>query len=354
MKLLIVTQAVDLDDPVLGFFHRWIEEFAKRAESIEVICLREGRHTLPANVRVHSLGKVVNSKRRAVRSRIRYASRFISLVWRLRRDYDAVFVHMNPEYLVLAGPLWRLMRKRAVLWYAHGTISLRLRAAILFSSVVATASAGSVGIHTRKKRIVGHGMVVSDAYPLAPPPKDHPILLLTVGRLSPVKRVELLLEAVDLVSLRGRDVEFSVVGGRGSLDQEGYVQELRRRASVLPSSSHIRFIGPVPHKDLEKFLAHAHIFLHASATGSFDKSCLESLAAGVPVVTTNIELASTGVSAIIYAHSSAEDIARAIEQCIDGRLWSNAQVRASAHAFVERQHNLTHLVQRVCAVLEEK
>ena len=29
MKLLICTQAADRDDPVLGFFYRWIEEFKK-------------------------------------------------------------------------------------------------------------------------------------------------------------------------------------------------------------------------------------------------------------------------------------------------------------------------------------
>lgn len=42
MRLLILTQAVDLDDPVLGFFHRWIVEFAKRFDTIEVICLKAG------------------------------------------------------------------------------------------------------------------------------------------------------------------------------------------------------------------------------------------------------------------------------------------------------------------------
>jgi len=57
MKLLVVTQVVDTEDPVLGFFVRWVEELAKHVESVEVICLREGKHMLPVNVHVHSLGK---------------------------------------------------------------------------------------------------------------------------------------------------------------------------------------------------------------------------------------------------------------------------------------------------------
>jgi len=32
MKLLILTQKVDIDDDVLGFFHGWLEEFAKNVE----------------------------------------------------------------------------------------------------------------------------------------------------------------------------------------------------------------------------------------------------------------------------------------------------------------------------------
>ena len=57
MKLLIITQTVDINDQILGFFHRWVEEFAKHCEQITVICLEKGIHDLPQNVRVFSLGK---------------------------------------------------------------------------------------------------------------------------------------------------------------------------------------------------------------------------------------------------------------------------------------------------------
>src|SRR5580704_11376753 len=97
MRLLICTQAVDLDDPVLGFFHRWIAELSKRCERVHVICLKEGRHELPANVFVHSLGK------EGGRSRVKYLLNFYRYIRELRGEYDAVFVHMNSEYVVLGG-----------------------------------------------------------------------------------------------------------------------------------------------------------------------------------------------------------------------------------------------------------
>ena len=55
MRLLILTQKVDQNDDILGFFHGWIREFSKNFETITVISLGVGEYNLPANVRVLSL-----------------------------------------------------------------------------------------------------------------------------------------------------------------------------------------------------------------------------------------------------------------------------------------------------------
>jgi hypothetical protein len=57
MKLLIITQKIDKNDPVLGFFHNWVKKFSENYESVNVICLYKGEYDLPKNVRVFSLGK---------------------------------------------------------------------------------------------------------------------------------------------------------------------------------------------------------------------------------------------------------------------------------------------------------
>src|SRR3989344_7009072 len=75
MQLLIITQTVDKNDPILGFFHRWIEEFAKNFEKVTVICLEMCEHHLPKNVKVLSLGK------EAGRSKFQYLFRFYKYIW---------------------------------------------------------------------------------------------------------------------------------------------------------------------------------------------------------------------------------------------------------------------------------
>ena len=113
-RLLILTQKIDRNDPILGFFHRWVEEFAKHCESVIVVCLQKGEYDLPKNVRVLSIGKEEGGSR--MRKIVRYIVRFYRYIWHERENYDAVFVHMNPIYVCLAGPWWRLTGRKIALW----------------------------------------------------------------------------------------------------------------------------------------------------------------------------------------------------------------------------------------------
>lgn len=269
MRLLIVTQAMDEADPVLGFFVRWVEEFAKHAQRVEVICLKEGRHTLPANVRVHSLGK-----ERGARSRLRYAWRFLSLARRLRHEYDAVFVHMNPEYVVLGGLFWRLSRKKIALWYTHKSVDLKLWIAALFADVIFTASKESFRLPTAKLRIVGHGIDTNFFSPDTALPRGTAVL--SAGRLSPSKRHDLVIKAAAHFP---NDVW--IVG-------DGPEREtLERLARGLSLSAHIRFFGACSQEVLREKYRTAGVFVHASETGSLDKVMLEALACGLSVITTS-------------------------------------------------------------------
>lgn len=299
MKLLIVTQAVDTGDPVLGFFVRWIEEFAKHAERVEVICLREGKHALPPNVRVHSLGKTENSKQKTISSRVRYTTRFLSLAWKLRHEYDAVFVHMNPEYVILGGPFWRLWGKRIGLWYTHKSVDLKLRVAARLADVIFTASKESFRMPTKKLHVMGHGIDVDFFSP------DASIVrggwALSVGRLMKSKRHDLAIRmAVQ------EDKELHIAGeGPERKHLEALAIELGLRA---------RFLGGLNQAQLRDEYRKAAYLIHTSETGSLDKVVLEALACDLPVRTNDSALKAleNAGPAYVREHHSLEHLIPAI------------------------------------------
>ncbi|KKQ83638.1 MAG: Type II secretory pathway, ATPase PulE/Tfp pilus assembly pathway, ATPase PilB, partial [Candidatus Woesebacteria bacterium GW2011_GWA1_38_8] len=179
MRLLVLTQKVDKNDSILGFFHRWIEEFAKHSEHVIVVTLEEGKHDLPKNVSVYSLGKEKGA------SKVKILFTFYLLVFNLRHRYDAVFVHMNPEYVVLGGLLWRLLGKRVSLWYTHKSVDLKLRVAKLFANIIFTASKESFRVQTNKLHVVGHGIDTDFFSPDLNVARGD--WYLSVGRLMPSK-----------------------------------------------------------------------------------------------------------------------------------------------------------------------
>lgn len=285
MRVLITTQALDANDPVLGFFVRWVEEFSKHCESVEILCLRAGAYNLPPNVRVHSLGK----ERGAARL-VRWL-RALRYIIGLHNNYDAVFVHMNPEYVIAAGWFWRILGKRIALWYTHKQVDCKLRIASLFTHVIFTASKESFRLTSKKVHVVGHGIDASFFSPDASVPRGAHWL--SAGRLNKSKRHDLCIREAHVAGQTLR------IAGDGP--ERDNLQSLARELHAK-----IVFLGGVTQTQLRDEYRRAALFIHRSETGSLDKVVLEALACGCPVNTTDPALKfleSKGESYVREYHS---------------------------------------------------
>ncbi len=275
MKLLIVTQKVDINDDVLGFFHRWIEEFSKYCEKVTIICLQKGEYALPKNVNVHSLGKEIKQ------SRVAYLLNFYSLIWKKRKDYDVVFVHMNPEYIVLGGLVWKLLGKKITLWYTHKSVTPWLRIAEKLADKILTASKESFRLPSSKVEIVGHGIDIDFFAPDQNVPRGNHWL--SVGRLTASKRHDLAIRAA-----REAGAPLRIAG-------EGPEREnLKKLAKELGAD--VAFLGPLTRERLRDEYRRAAKLIHRSETGSLDKVVLEAAACGCPVDTADSALAELPLS----------------------------------------------------------
>jgi glycosyltransferase involved in cell wall biosynthesis len=355
MKLLIVTQIVDKNDDVLGAFHQWIRRFAEVFESVEVICLKLGAYDLPKNVHVHSLGKEEGGGNKA-----RYSTRFFRYAVGLRDRYDAVFVHMNPEYVVMGGPLWRLLGKTIFFWFAHKHGGFMRKVALALTHRVVSVSKESFVESDSKKFIaVGHGIdpdVYSCQSDVRSQKSDVRKAILSVSRLSPVKEYDLLIDAVRILrDSHGRnDFLVRLIGGPANEGDRDYVARLKEKIASFGLTSAFDFVGPMPNKDLLPYLCGSTAAVSMQDGGGAGKSFLESMSCGVPtVVRTPVfnDLLGEWKSSLYY-DGSPEDFAAKLNTVLSLDDAARARMAATLRNIVIEHHNLKNLVRRIKTEME--
>jgi glycosyltransferase involved in cell wall biosynthesis len=152
--------------------------------------------------------------------------------------------------------------------------------------------------------------------------------LLAVGTFEPRKNLPLLLEVLRRLRREGRDLSL-VVAGRQAWTHSLPVGDL------VP---HVRLVGTVPDEELAALYAGATCFVMPSLHEGFGLPVAEAMAAGVPVVASDIPaLRELGGETVRYADPhDAESFAEAVRRALDdreGSLLRAAAARGRARRF---------------------
>ena len=281
-RLILVTQLMDRDDPVLGSVAGMVEALSERFEKVVVIAneVRRGSE----DVEVVSLGKE-HGRGRAARA-FAYQGALARL---LRRDRpDALLAHMCPVYLIAAAPLTRTLRVKTVLWFAHPQDSVKLRTAERLSDIVLTSMAGSYPRPGTKVRAIGQAVDL-DRFPLtAPSPRAVGVSrLVAIGRTSDSKRYDLAIEGVAAARSCGADVTLRIVGPATNAHERAERIRLAGRIGALGLTEAVTLEDGVPASQVPGLLAESDALLSTTIDGSGDKAVFEAMAVGRPVVTSN-------------------------------------------------------------------
>jgi glycosyltransferase involved in cell wall biosynthesis len=260
-KLVFCTQRLDPGDPVLAATVPMVRALASRVEELVVLC--DTATVELENVRVREFGAPAQVLRGA---------RFEAALARELRGCDGVVAHMVPLYAVLAAPLVRPLRIPLVLWYTHWKAHSVVRAAEKVCTAVASVDERSFPLRSPKVHGIGHGIEVGEfACAEAPEP---PLRALVLGRYSPAKGLETVLEAARRAGIRleahGSDETF-----------EAYKREL---AAAYPEAE---LRGPVPRAELPELFARSHVLINNMRAGAPDKVVYEAAASCLPVLASN-------------------------------------------------------------------
>lgn len=283
LKILIITQKLDKDDSYFGFFHDWIIKFSERCEKVTVISLETYSYDLPGNVEVFSLTKEKG------RSRIRSLYLLLKYSIKEKQEYDFVFCHMSPVYVISGYLVWKYFNKKIALWYVHRSADLKLRIANWLSDIVFTATKESLNLRSTKVKYLGQAVPVERfSRPLNNLNINKDLLkILTVGRITKIKNLGILVDAISEVKSKGINIRLNIIGLPISdldRDYEKYLKDKIKKANL---ESNITFLGPVANKDIKEHYWNNDICINLSPTGGLDKTVLEAMAAGTLVISSN-------------------------------------------------------------------
>lgn len=170
--------------------------------------------------------------------------------------------------------------------------------------------------------------------------------IICVARLSPVKRIDVLLEALALLGEKGKNWTCAIVGG-GPLESE-----LVKKAQSLGLASRVRFTGHV--ENVRSYMEAADLAVLSSDKEGLPLSLVEAMACGLPCVVTDVggnrEVVQHGITGLVVEAGSPKQLADAIAYLLDHSDERRAMGQAARCSVYER-FNLTRMTEEYKALL---
>ncbi len=233
---------------------------------------------------------------------------------------------------VLDGGVWGENRLFRLMETPDATVERRLLRSVAAFDLVVTMGQRAIDFFRARGvqpafRVVSGGI---DARRFAPGEASPSFDLAFVARLSHVKRCDLFLDALAIVS-RCRPGTSAVVVGDGPL-----LAELREHARRLGLGEGVRFVGP--QRDVERWLRSARAFVLTSESEGLSLALMEAMLCGLPAVVSDVgdlpELVDHGVNGFLVPERSPDAFAARILELLEpGRL---APFSRAARASAER------------------
>ena len=351
LKILVLNLAVDDSDPLLAFGNDWIRALAARSGSVEVITMREGPHTLRTDgVIVWSLGG-----ERASNHLARVCRFYLFLVRALSRRPDVVFSHMNPLLLGLAGPLLWIRGVPSILWYAHPSLTIRLRIAHFFASKVVTSLPNSYPYKKDKVAVIGQGIDTELFSPGVPAPAQGPPMVLCISRFGAVKDQETLVRATRLLLDRiGPCFKVVLRGSTPTNESLRYKEHLVTLVKELSLTETVAILPSVPQEALPLMYRECAIHVNLTPEGFGDKVAWESMACGKITLVANPDFAETlspFQDQLLFEHRDAQSLADRLAYFITMSEPERERIGLHLRSQVIMQHSLDALAGKLIGML---
>jgi L-malate glycosyltransferase len=196
--------------------------------------------------------------------------------------------------------------------------------------------------------IIPNGIDLDKFHPVANKELSGELKLLTVGRLSVTKRFEMLVEAVEILNKKGKNVRLTISGGGGLLDELKNLVEQKQLTGI------INLTGRIETEKIPDVYRQHDMFVSASMQEGMSNAMLEAMGSGLPIITTKCEGVEELIldNGIVVGSDSAESLAEAMIKLADNRqqykmMCTAARSRAENFSWDKVAQGYIKLYQRV-------
>jgi glycosyltransferase involved in cell wall biosynthesis len=339
MKFLIFVNKFGRNDDLLGFFVGWTGELLRQAEMITIVTQETGDFDPAKNLRVISLDKSNNTGK---------IKRFLMYNWflyKFRKDYDFLLVMMAPGWLIASFLMSKLLGKRIYLWYAVWRGNWKLKLAEKMADKIFCSVKKAFPFETSKLVLLGQG--VDTDYFISDKTKRHKNKILLLGRISPIKRIEVLFKALDELKHINANffesINLEIVGDTTSTNDKEYLAALKKLAEELNLDKKIKWVGRISHQETVFFYQNTDLYINLTPTGSFDKTILEAMSCEDLILASNLALRDFMdiklQSLTIFKENDSEDLAKKIYDILNIDDSTETSIRSQLREIVIKHHS---------------
>jgi glycosyltransferase involved in cell wall biosynthesis len=229
------------------------------------------------------------------------------------------------------------------MWRNHLNGSFFTRLAILLSDRVFCTSPLSFTARFKKTKIMPGGIDTS----LYNQVNQHDLSANTIlffGRLSPVKNVHLFIESLKLLDSGAVDFKADIIGSPANDEDVIYAENLRKAGEPLMKSRKLFFYPAISYTETKDLYGKYSLYVNLTPSGSFDKTILEAMASGTPVLVVNNAFKNQIGEEIIIPDFQVEIIMNKINDFFGLSPEARLQISEKQKKYVRENHDLTYLI----------
>jgi N-acetyl sugar amidotransferase len=163
---------------------------------------------------------------------------------------------------------------------------------------------------------------------------EKKIVILSISFISKIKRVDLLAQAISLIS--DFEIEWHHIGGGG--EEAKVVEDIADKLLSGKTNISYRFYGNLPKKEIYNFLDknNIHVLINTSLSEGLPVSIMEAMSYGIPVIATDVggsrEIVTDNINGILLnSNPQKEEVAEAIKKIFT--LDSSSYITLSENAY---------------------